>query len=122
MKENIEGLLKLIRKRRKELKITQQEMAEHLGMVSNAGYRKLESGQTNIRLDQFVTICDKLGIDFPTIDKGKGNEVMTVIEEPGFLSKQLASFESKQDKMQDQLNRIEDLLRQSMSRDKQEGE
>lgn len=57
-----ELLLATIQERRKYLNISQQELAEQLG-ISQGQYSSLISGRSEISLDRFINICDILGLN-----------------------------------------------------------
>lgn len=52
--------LALIRKRRKEMRITLQEMAELLGFKDASTYYKYEKGDTKFKAEQLPLIAEKL--------------------------------------------------------------
>ena len=54
--------LEKIREKRKELRITQEKMAELLGM-SQSGYAKIEQGKTQLNLFKLHKIADTLQIE-----------------------------------------------------------
>lgn len=59
----IKNILHLIAGKRRELKITQTEMGEVLGLSLNS-YRLIELGGTQLKLNILLQISEKLGLDF----------------------------------------------------------
>lgn len=53
----------ILRDRRKELKITQQELAEKVGMARSY-IARVEKGETNIKISSFFRMARALGIEF----------------------------------------------------------
>lgn len=53
----------ILRDRRKELKITQQELAERVGTVRSY-IARVEKGETDIQISSFFRIARALGIEF----------------------------------------------------------
>ena len=51
----------LLRERRKELKITQKELAERIGR-ERTYINRIEKGETDIQLSSFIRIADALGL------------------------------------------------------------
>ena len=56
----IEINLALIKKRRKEMRITLLEMAETLGYLDASSYYRYESGKYRFDASQLPIVCDKL--------------------------------------------------------------
>jgi HTH-type transcriptional regulator/antitoxin HipB len=52
-----------LRDRRKELKITQQELAEKVG-TARSYIARVEKGETDIQISSFFRIARALGIEF----------------------------------------------------------
>lgn len=53
----------ILRDRRKELKITQQELAERVG-TARSYIARVEKGETDIQISSFFRIAHALGIEF----------------------------------------------------------
>ena len=53
----------ILRNRRKELKITQQELAEKVG-TARSYIARVEKGETDIQISSFFRIARALGIEF----------------------------------------------------------
>lgn len=53
----------ILRERRKELKITQQELAEKVG-TARSYIARVEKGETDIQISSFFRIARALGIEF----------------------------------------------------------
>ncbi len=74
-------ILKAIREKRKDLKISQGEMGLLLGL-SQAQYSSLESGNSEIGLEKLVKICEILNIEllgFKEVEK-KNEEKQNLIQ------------------------------------------
>lgn len=56
----------ILRDRRKELKMTQQELAEKTGMVRSY-IARVERGETDMQLSSFLRIADALRITFAPV-------------------------------------------------------
>lgn len=56
----------ILRERRKELKITQQELAEKVG-TARSYIARVEKGETDIQISSFFRIARALGIEFTPI-------------------------------------------------------
>ena len=54
----------ILRDRRKQLKITQQELAEKVG-TARSYIARVEKGETDIQISSFFRIARALGIEFP---------------------------------------------------------
>lgn len=52
----------ILKEQRKELKLTQKELAERIGR-ERSYINKIEKGETDIQLSTFIRILDALGID-----------------------------------------------------------
>ena len=61
LRQEILAMGKRIQHRRKELKITQGELAERLG-ISNNHVSSIENGKTNPSVDVFIDICNELKV------------------------------------------------------------
>ena len=57
-----------IEKRRKELKISQKEMADRL-KISRRQYQRIESGENRMTVDNMEVACDVIGCKVLIIDK-----------------------------------------------------
>lgn len=53
----------ILRDRRKELKLTQQELAERIGK-ERSYIGRIEKGNTDMQLSSFISIARALGLDF----------------------------------------------------------
>lgn len=53
----------ILRDRRKELKLTQQELAEKIGK-ERSYIGRIEKGNTDMQLSSFISIARALGLDF----------------------------------------------------------
>ena len=69
-----------IRKLRKDLKLTQENMAEYLGISQNA-YSLIEQGKTKINIDRLIQIKDKLKVGLKDLVTDPGNIPLTLEEE-----------------------------------------
>ena len=56
----------ILRGRRKELKMTQKELAEKIG-TARSYIARIEKGETDIQLSSFLHIADALRIDFSPV-------------------------------------------------------
>ncbi len=66
MKENeLSELTNLLRTRRKELNLTQEEVAEKIGK-KRAYISRIEKGKTDMQLSSFISISQALGIKLKT--------------------------------------------------------
>lgn len=65
MNKNEEKLLEDIRSIRRDLKITQKQMGEKLGMTESA-YNRIESGEITLSYAHLLVISDVLGM--PIVD------------------------------------------------------
>lgn len=59
----------MIKKIRKQRKITQTELADYAGL-SRAGIAKIESGVSDIKLSTLISIANLLGLDLYLKDRG----------------------------------------------------
>ncbi|MEO1652123.1 MAG: helix-turn-helix transcriptional regulator [Bacteroidota bacterium] len=59
--EQVEALLKLIRDTRKKRNMTQAQVAELLGLSQN-GYKNIEIGNTDLKVDMLIQLMQILGI------------------------------------------------------------
>jgi transcriptional regulator with XRE-family HTH domain len=55
-------LSKALRARRRQLRLTQEDVAERLGMITRQ-YQKIESGEVNVTLRTLVRLCDALSVE-----------------------------------------------------------
>lgn len=80
MDENInkfnKEVLRLIRERRKQLKMTQSEMAEKLG-IEQATYSSLENGKTELSLNRYMQIAQILDLEQPIVLNDQTSPVST---------------------------------------------
>lgn len=58
----------ILREKRKELKITQKELAERIGR-ERTYINRIEQGETDIQLSTFLRILDALGIEISLITR-----------------------------------------------------
>jgi len=65
---NAESIGSTLQKRRKFLKITQQELCERAG-VSLRGLKQIESGEGNPTINQLTKILDVLGMKIQVVIK-----------------------------------------------------
>ena len=97
-------ILELIRERRKELGITQAEMAAKLG-ISQSAYKDIEIGKTDLKVKTLQQIANILGIDF--LDKRKSSkEQSLVVVNPENIYSDLNEMRRKQDEMDSKLDEI----------------
>ncbi len=66
---NSEQFIQVLRKRRRELEITQQHLSAGLG-VTDSYISLVESGKRDIKLKHFVEACKILGLDVMVKEKG----------------------------------------------------
>ena len=59
---NVNEIAKTIKTRRKQRKLTQQELAEMLGCGVNF-IKAVEAGKTNLQLQRYLDLLDFLGIE-----------------------------------------------------------
>ncbi len=79
MNLNFSNIGKRIRKTRIQNKISQKYMAEHLG-ISIQYIRKLENGEVNIELEQFLKICNFLNISIQDVLNEKNENIMRYMD------------------------------------------
>ncbi len=58
----------IIKKLRKQRKITQSELADYAGL-SRAGIAKIEAGESDIKLSTLISIANLLGLDLCLKDR-----------------------------------------------------
>lgn len=58
----IKNILSVIKNKRKELKLTQEKVANKLSLAKES-YRDIESGKNSIKLKTFLDICIVLNLD-----------------------------------------------------------
>lgn len=73
--KEITDLLEKIKIKRKELKLSQKNIADYLGITQRA-YGKIEAGGTEIKLKTLYLIGQKLGIDIFTPKDDVKEEIM----------------------------------------------
>jgi transcriptional regulator with XRE-family HTH domain len=74
-----------IRKLRKDLGLTQENMAEYLGISQNA-YSLIEQGKTKIEINRLIRIKDKLQVGLKDLVTDPGNIPFAQEEEKIILS------------------------------------
>ena len=96
--ETKERLLQIIQERRKYLDISQQKLAEELG-ISQGQYSSLISGRSEMSLDKFVNLCEVLGlnIDITGTEELSEEERLKIIDEILLLATNL-KINNKKDK------------------------
>lgn len=67
----------VIKTRRSELKITQKEMGEHLG-IKNSSYSEIENNITPVKLVDFLSICNKLNLN-PLVLLKDSNDILVTL-------------------------------------------
>jgi transcriptional regulator with XRE-family HTH domain len=80
-----------IKEKRKGLKITQAQMAKHLGITRN-GYIRLESIGKTISFDQIDTICHVLGLRVDLISSAEYEAKNALKSNPAFWMEKLREF------------------------------
>lgn len=60
--DSLTGFIEILRNRRKDLKITQKELAERIGR-ERTYINRIEQGETDIQLSTFIRIAEALGVD-----------------------------------------------------------
>lgn len=95
----------LIKKRRKELSISGQELGDMIG-VSKQTISKYENGSINIKNDTLAKICDILSIDMNEI-YGREKVPTNIVKEKGNNIKTIAAHHDDDDWSEGELLEIE---------------
>lgn len=109
--KEIKELLILIKEQRAQKGISQQEIANHLGITQGA-YAKLENGTTDLKLKTLYQIADYLGIDL--INKRNNNKEesliainpLDIVSDIGNLKKGQADMQRNQEETNQKLDEI----------------
>lgn len=72
-------ILFYLKTKRKELNITQEEIANHLGMKKET-WRDIENGKSRIRLEDFLVACKFLNID-PILLIKESNQTILIVDD-----------------------------------------
>lgn len=87
----IDKILVLIRERRKEKKISQQILAEHLGVTQNS-YKNIELGKTELKAKTLFDILKFLEIDLFSVKETENKETALITMEPQAIIQTLSSL------------------------------
>ena len=97
-------ILELIRERRKELGITQADMAGKLG-ISQSAYKDIEIGKTDLKVKTLEQIAKILGIDFFDRKKHTKEQALVVVN-PENIYGDLNELRRQQEEMNNKLDEI----------------
>ncbi|MCP4617033.1 MAG: helix-turn-helix domain-containing protein [Bradyrhizobium sp.] len=73
-----------IRRRREELRLTQAELGESLGL-SRTSVTNIERGRQRLLIDQFQGLCKALGVSMETLLADVDAETRPVVRQPSEL-------------------------------------
>lgn len=65
---SLSELVEILRNRRKELNLTQEELAEKIGK-KRTYIARIEKGETDMQLSSFISISQALGLEFVPVKK-----------------------------------------------------
>lgn len=71
-------ILNLIKAKRKELKLSQEELAQKI-FVAETTYRDIETGKIRLTLENFLKICNALNLNHNQILEKLENDTNTII-------------------------------------------
>ena len=112
MEDKAKEILGRIVERRKQLKITQDEIATQLGM-SNSNYRRIEYGDRELRLTVLLQIAEALQTDVTYFLKGEATELsLLAVDEKdmaAFLAAMLRSQKNLEEGMSDMRGKMDDM-------------
>lgn len=110
MKESV--ILAEVRRHRTEKGISQQQLAEKIG-ISQQAYMKVENGRTKLTVPVLLKIADVLEMDLAELFRPETKEVALIPADFAQLAKMLADDKSRTD---DRLKRIESMLADVLKR------
>lgn len=115
MEEQVNQILEMIKATRQEKRISQQEIANHLG-ISQDVYSKIERGKQEIRVRELFEIMEYLDIENnliqksePVTDSEKINEILKLVKKHDELFNQMLN-PTKQIEESSQKDDDEDIL------------
>ena len=77
---NKDNFLTIIKNKRESLRLSQTELANKLE-ITQSQYGKLESGKSQITLEQFIQICEILGLSWESFREDKQEEKNILIDD-----------------------------------------
>ena len=103
--EEIEKILELIRERRKEKKLSQQVLADYLGITQNS-YKNIELGKTELKAKTLFQILQFLEIDLFSQVNSKNNETALIALDPQTVTQVLTNLIKDNQDLRNDLNTI----------------
>lgn len=112
IQKEIAELLELIKQKRKEKNISQQDVADYLGISQNA-YKNIELGRTSLKLETLYQIAQYLGIDVFSQQRNQKEESLVAIN-PNDIFKNISELKKGQDDIKNELKKNQDEVTQKM--------
>jgi transcriptional regulator with XRE-family HTH domain len=106
---DVSEILELIKIKRKEKGITQKEVANFIG-VSEMTYIRIENGQSELKLSQYIDICKFLGVELVTTKESNKETALVTSKESDVsniwqeLCEQKNEIKKQNDKLDELLN------------------
>jgi len=112
IQKEIAELLELIKQKRKEKGISQQEIADYLGISQNA-YKNIEIGRTSLKLETLYQIASYLGIDIFQEKQNKSSQALVALD-PNDLTNNITNIRNDLRRVEDKLNQKQDDMNQKL--------
>jgi len=104
IQKEIAELLELIKQKRKEKSVSQQEIADYLG-ISQPAYKNIELGRTSLKLETLYKIAQYLGIDVFAQGRNQKEESLIAVN-PTDLFKNINDLKKEQSDMKKSQNEM----------------
>jgi transcriptional regulator with XRE-family HTH domain len=105
---DIKEILELIKSKRKEKGITQKEVANFVG-VSEMTYIRIEGGQSDLKLSQYIDICRFLGVELIT-GKDPSNETALVTSKETDVVNMWQELREQKNEIKKQTQKLDEIL------------
>ena len=105
---DVSDILDLIKTKRKEKGITQKEIANFIG-VSEMTYIRIENGQSELKLSQYIDICKFLGVELVT-NKDSTKETALITSKESDVSNVWQELREQKNEIKKQSEKLDELL------------
>lgn len=105
---DIKEILELIKSKRREKGITQKEVANFVG-VSEMTYIRIENGQSDLKLSQYIDICKFLGVEL-IAGKESTNETALVTSKEADVMNMWQELREQKNEIKKQTQKLDEIL------------